>query len=115
MHGDGLGRKLGFPTANLNIPLSTRLPRGVWKVLVTGTTLGERLAACNVGMRPTREGPRAPLGGRRRVVEVHVPGFRGDLYGRFLTVRFILKIRAERRFASLEALKSQIREDVKLI
>lgn len=100
-----MGRKLGFPTANLKIPLTARPPRGVWKVVVTGTTVGERVGACNVGVRPT-------LGGVRLVVEVHIPGFKGDLYGRTLTLKFLSKIRSERRFPSLDALKAQIRKDV---
>ena len=105
VRGDGLGRKLGFPTANLKVPLSSRPPRGVWKVLARGTTLGERVGACNVGVRPT-------VGGVRLVVEVHIPSFRGNLYGRTLTLSFLSKIRPERRFATLGALKAQIRRDV---
>jgi riboflavin kinase/FMN adenylyltransferase len=100
-----MGRKLGFPTANLKLPASARPPRGVWLVKVRGTTLGERDAVCNVGVRPT-------LGGVRLVVEVHVPGFRGNLYGRVLTVAFAAPIRAEKKFPSLAALKAQIRRDV---
>ncbi len=105
VRGDGMGRKLGFATANLKIPLSARPPRGVWKVLVKGTTIGERVGACNVGVRPT-------MGGVRLVVEVHMPSFHGNLYGRTLTLSFVSKIRAERRFSSLGALKAQIRKDV---
>lgn len=105
VRGDGMGRKLGFPTANLKIPSGGRPPRGVWRVRVSGTTLGERVAVCNVGVRPT-------LGGKRVVVEVHVPGFRGDLYGRTLTVSFLSAVRAEKKFPSLAALKAQIRRDV---
>lgn len=105
VRGERLGRKLGFPTANIKLPPSARPPRGVWKVLVKGTTVGERLGACNVGVRPT-------LGGVRLVVEVHIPGFRGDLYGRTLALSFLSKIRSERKFASLDALKAQIRKDV---
>jgi riboflavin kinase/FMN adenylyltransferase len=100
-----MGRKLGFPTANLKLAPSARPPRGVWRVRVRGTTLGERDAVCNVGVRPT-------LGGVRLVVEVHVPGFRGNLYGRTLTVDFAAPIRAEKKFPSLAALKAQIRRDV---
>jgi riboflavin kinase/FMN adenylyltransferase len=103
VRGDGMGRKLGFPTAN--VKTSGRPPHGVWKVLVRGTTVGERLGACNVGVRPT-------VGGTRLVIEVHIPGFRGDLYGRTLALSFVSKIRSERRFASLSALKAQIRKDV---
>ena len=105
VRGERVGRKLGFPTANIKFPSSSRPPRGVWKVLVKGTTVGERIGACNVGVRPT-------LGGVRLVVEVHIPGFRGNLYGRTLTLNFVSKIRAERRFPSLSALKAQIRKDV---
>jgi len=105
VRGDGLGRRLGFPTANLRIPSGARPPRGVWRVSVRGTTVGERLGACNVGVRPT-------VGGVRLVVEVHIPGFRGDLYGRTLTVAFLSAIRAEKKFSSLSALKARIRRDV---
>ncbi|MFI5362322.1 MAG: riboflavin kinase [Elusimicrobiota bacterium] len=105
VRGDGLGRRLGFPTANLRIPPGARPPRGVWRVSVRGTTVGERLGACNVGVRPT-------VGGVRLVVEVHIPGFRGDLYGRTLTVAFLSAIRAEKKFSSLSALKARIRRDV---
>jgi riboflavin kinase/FMN adenylyltransferase len=105
VRGDGMGRKLGFPTANVKLSPSARPPRGVWRVKVSGTTLGERLGACNVGFRPT-------LGGVRLVVEVHIPGFKGDLYGRTLSLTFLSAIRAEKKFASLAALKAQIRRDV---
>lgn len=104
VRGERLGRKLGFPTANLKIA-SGRPPRGVWRVRVRGTTLGERPAVCNVGVRPT-------LGGKRLVVEVHIPGFRGDLYGRTLSVTFLSRIRGEWKFPSLAALKARIRLDV---
>ncbi|MDD5304561.1 MAG: riboflavin kinase [Elusimicrobia bacterium] len=105
VRGERLGRKLGFPTANIKISPSARPPRGVWKVLAKGTTLGERVGACNVGVRPT-------VGAARLVVEVHIPGFRGNLYGRTLSLSFLSKIRSERRFPSLGALKAQIRKDV---
>ena len=57
VRGDGMGRKLGFPTANLKISPDARPPRGVWRVKVAGTTLGERMGACNVGVRPTLGAP----------------------------------------------------------
>lgn len=108
VRGERVGRRLGFPTANVKVPPSARPPRGVWKVLAKGTTLGERLGACNVGVRPT-------LGGVRLVVEVHIPGFRGNLYGRTLSLSFLSRIRAERRFPSRAALKAQIRKDVRSV
>lgn len=105
VHGDGVGRKLGFATANVRLKDAAKAPRGVWKVRVRGTTLGERVGACNVGVRPT-------MGGLKLVVEVHVPGFRGDLYGRTLSLEFLSKIRDERKFPSFDALKAQIAKDV---
>jgi riboflavin kinase / FMN adenylyltransferase len=106
VRGDGVGRRLGFPTANLKLPPSARPPRGVWKVLVRGTTVGERPGALNCGVRPT-------VGGTRLVVEVHIPGFRGSLYGRTLTVSFLRRLRAERRFPTRAALRAQIARDVR--
>lgn len=108
VRGEGLGRKLGWPTANIKTKLPPRkLPRGVFKVAVSGRALrSERLGACNVGTRPTVSGA------RRLCVEVHIPGFQGSLYGRTLRLRFLKKLRAERRFASFKALKAQIRKDV---
>lgn len=108
IRGAGLGRKLGVPTANIRVDPRQRLPKGVFKVLVSGRALGrERKAVCNVGTRPTVDR------GRRRHVEVHIPRFRGDLYGKTLTVKFVLRIREERKFASLGALKAQIKRDIK--
>ncbi len=104
VRGEGIGKKLGFPTANVKVTAG-RPPRGVWKVIVHGTTVGEKLGACNVGVRPT-------LGGTRLVVEVHIPRFRGSLYGKILSLSFVSKIRSERKFSSLDALKKQIKKDV---
>ena len=110
VRGDGLGRRLGFPTANLKVSPRRRLRRGVFKVSVAGRALGgARLGACNVGVRPT-------LGGERRLhVEVNIPGFRGNLYGKRLTIRFLEKLRGEKKFRSLGALKEQIRRDVRAV
>lgn len=110
IRGDGLGRKLGFPTANIKVPPGRRLRRGVFKVSVSGRALGKpRVGACNVGVRPTISGERV------RHVEVHLPGFRGDLYGKRLSLRILSKLRGEKRFPSLSALKAQIRRDVKAV
>lgn len=106
VRGDGVGRKLGFRTANIKLPPSARPPRGVWKVLVTGTTVGERVGACNIGVRPT-------TGGTRLVVEVHISGFNGNLYGRTLSLRLLKRLRAERKFPSVAILRAQIARDVR--
>jgi len=106
--GQGLGRRFGVPTANLKVEEGKLLPRGVYKVLVSGPgALGRsRVGVCNVGTRPT-------VGGAPRVhVEVHIPGFTGDLYGKTLRADFLKRLRAERKFPSLDALKAQIKKDI---
>lgn len=109
VRGKGLGRRLGIPTANLSVPPSRGLPLGVFRVSVSGTGLNAVPAVCNVGFRPTVSGE------RRRSVEVHIPGFDGNLYGRTLRVSFLRRIRPERRFKSLAALKAQIRRDIRTL
>ena len=106
VQGRKLGRTIGFPTANLDIPPRSAPPRGVYRVLIDGTQFERRLGVCNVGFRPT-------VGGKALVVEVHIPGFAGNLYRRRLTVTFVEKLRAEKRFKSVGALRAQIARDVK--
>lgn len=107
LHGQKLARQLGFPTANVSIsPRAALPPYGVYRVIchidnkpLTG--IG------NLGLRPTiREQKKAPG------LEVHFPGWQGDLYGRRLNVELLEHLRPERRFPSLEELKRQIEQDV---
>lgn len=105
VRGDGLGAKLGFPTANVacQTPPSER---GVFAVEVEGAGPKPRKAVCNIGTRPT------VTSGPKLVVEVHIPAFSGNLYGEKLTVRLVRKLRDEMKFPSLDALKAQIAADV---
>jgi riboflavin kinase/FMN adenylyltransferase len=111
VHGDARGRLLGFPTANLT-GIGEMLPAyGVYavRVLADLDASGPSVAApgvMNVGMRPT-------VGGRELRVEAHLFDFEGDLYGRVLRVELIHRIRAEMRFADVDALKTQIADDVR--
>jgi riboflavin kinase/FMN adenylyltransferase len=105
--GDERGRSLGFPTANLNIDESRLLPAS--GVYVGRAQLGARSfdAVTNIGVRPTFEGqPERPL------AEVHLLGFSGKIYGQMLEVRFLTRLRDEKRFASVEELVAQIDADV---
>jgi len=103
------GRDLGFPTANLD-PCRRKSPiSGVFAVRVDGLDTGSLPGVANVGVRPTVEGE-----GGRVLLEVHLFDYEGDLYGRRLEVFFHHKIREERRFASLDALRKQIEKDVAL-
>ncbi|MCC6784771.1 MAG: riboflavin biosynthesis protein RibF [Planctomycetes bacterium] len=109
VHGDGRGRELGFPTANI-VPQSLVLPpAGVYavEVLVLGET---RPGVANLGSCPTFStadgGPRAPR------LEVHLLDFDADLYGKPLEVSFLARLRDERRFADAAALRAQIARDL---
>ncbi|HHC08842.1 MAG TPA: bifunctional riboflavin kinase/FAD synthetase [Actinobacteria bacterium] len=104
--GDGRGRTIGIPTANLSVTDRLAVPaRGVYAVkveLADGRRLG---GVANVGVRPTFDGGDL-------VVEVHVFDLDEDLYGLALRVRWLARLRGERRFPDVEALVRQIRRDV---
>jgi riboflavin kinase/FMN adenylyltransferase len=129
VHGDQLGHKLGFPTANLDVTALVLPPDGVYaaRVFCSGTGVSpvqcddrkhvspDRQDACptmhqaalNIGKRPT-----VKTGRHERRFEVHLLDFNGDLYGKELEVEFAAKLRDEMKFASLDALKAQIAADV---
>ena len=101
--GRRLGRELGFPTANLDVPRDLELEDGVYRsrVRVGGRTYE---AMSNLGCNPS-------VGGAERRLETHLFDFAGDLYGRRLRVELLDRIRGERRFASVEELRAQIARD----
>ena len=103
--GQGRGRELGFPTANIGTPEGRVVPGdGIYaaRALVDGSALP---AAVSIGVRPTFDDG-------ERVVEVHILDFGGDLYGSELAVEFVERLRDELRFDSVEELVAQMREDV---
>lgn len=104
-HGDRVGRRLGFPTANM--PLKRRVfpVSGVVAVKVYGANLGPRLGVASIGTRPT-------VCGKRPLLEVHLFDHAENLYGRRLEVEFCLKLREEEHFESLDALTRAIEHDV---
>lgn len=103
--GDQLGRKIGFPTANLPVGDTQLPPGGVWAVRVSIENGETWSGVANLGTRPT-------LGGGDLRLELHLLGYAGDLYGKTLEVRFVKHLRPERKFPSLEELKKQIQSDV---
>ena len=105
IHGDGRGSELGIPTANLSVWEDQVMPKsGVYAAYAW--VQGQRFtAATNVGYRPT-------VNGHSLVVEAHLIGFEGDLYGQKLALDFEFWVRNERKFPSLEALVSQINTDI---
>ncbi|UKO98547.1 bifunctional riboflavin kinase/FAD synthetase [Nostoc sp. UHCC 0870] len=112
VEGEQLGRTIGFPTANLELPIDKFVPcKGVYAVRVQilnetpqTNTSGEIWGVMNIGNRPT-------VNGTYSSVEVHLLDWSGDLYGKKLMVQLVEFLRPEQKFPSLEALKSQIQQD----
>lgn len=107
VHGRGMGRNLGFPTANIATDPRLQLPaNGVYASTVTLDDGSSFRAVTNVGRRPTF-GENGPVS-----IETHLLGFNGDIYGRRLSLRPLAFLRGEQRFDSLDSLKKQIAADV---
>ena len=109
VHGQALGRQLGFPTANLSPtePLKLLPARGAYAVSVSGIADSPLPAMLNIGTRPTIDGSSVSI-------EVHILDFHGDLYGRTLTLNFISRLRPEIQFADTTALAQQLEQDAQL-
>ena len=103
--GNKMGRTIGFPTANIQLyePLKLVPENGVYAVdvEVTGNLFK---GMCNIGTRPT-------VGGTARTIETHILDFNEDIYGLPLRIRFLRRIRDERKFPSLDALRAQLEQD----
>lgn len=104
VHGREIGQALGFPTANIATPNELLPPDGVYAVMAE---VDGRLVkgACNIGFNPT-------FSGILRTVEVFLLDFSGQLYERMITLNFVHRLRPERTFPDIEALKSAISRDV---
>lgn len=101
IHGEKLGRTIGFPTANIRIRRTVSPLRGVFAVEVECIGYG----VTNVGTRPT-------VDGKGFLIETHLLDFDGDLYGQHINIRWLKKLRSEQKFDSLDALKAQISRDI---
>jgi riboflavin kinase / FMN adenylyltransferase len=106
IHGDSLGKKIGFPTANLSAHNEQFPPNGVYAA-VARLTDGMHRGVINLGVRPTISD-----GKSERVLEIHLFDFDRDIYGRDVEVRFLKFLRPEKKFDNLDALVQQIRRDV---
>ncbi|MFW5451593.1 MAG: bifunctional riboflavin kinase/FAD synthetase [Methylophagaceae bacterium] len=105
-HGDKRGRTLGFPTANIHlhrrkVPLS-----GVYAVQLYGIAGEPIQGVANVGIRPT-------VGADKALLEVHLFDFDRDIYGEHVQIYFLQKLRNEQKFAGLDDLVAQIKQDCK--
>jgi len=103
VRGEGRGRKIGFPTANLGETENLCLREGVYAVRVDDTYIG----VANYGYRPTFDG-------KKKVLEVHIIGFSGNLKGKKIKVEFLKFLREERKFSDIKELKKQIESDIHL-
>jgi riboflavin kinase / FMN adenylyltransferase len=106
VEGDQRGRTIGFPTANLQTENELLPPDGVYvtAAIVNGTI---HAAVANIGVRPT------VTAGQRRTLEIHLLDFDGDLYGLALRLAFVQRLRDERAFPDVEALRAQIGADAR--
>jgi riboflavin kinase/FMN adenylyltransferase len=105
--GDGLGKKIGFPTANLSAHSEQFPPDGVY---LADAWLDEALhhGVVNLGYRPTVSHDKS-----NRVLEIHLFDFNRDIYGKDIEVRFVRYLRPEKKFATVDALVRQIEADVR--
>jgi riboflavin kinase/FMN adenylyltransferase len=115
IRGDGLGRQLGFPTANLDVSGLALPPHGVYSIqagirlssAIRPSSSSRHRGVLNIGVRPTLANPAPKLR-----VEVHLLEFDGDLYGQELEIVIGEKLRDEKRFGSLADLQQQIARDI---
>lgn len=104
--GDNLGKKIGFPTANLSAHSEQFPPNGVY--VAEARIDGELYrGVINLGIRPT-----VSSGKPERVLEIHLFDFNRDIYGHDVEVRFLKFLRSEKKFQDLDTLVQQIRQDV---
>jgi riboflavin kinase/FMN adenylyltransferase len=104
VHGNRLGRTLGFPTANVRLMRRKSPVQGILAVWVHGIDATPMAAVASLGTRPT-------VGGTEVLLEVHVFDYSGDLYGREIEVEFVAKLRDEAKFESLDELTMQMKID----
>ena len=103
--GEKVGRTLGFPTANVDLRRRQSAVMGIFAVRVGGLAGGPRDAVASLGTRPTFDGTK-PL------LEVHIFDFDDDIYGEYIHVDFISRLRSEERFADVDELVAQMHRDV---
>lgn len=106
VHGNQLARQLGFPTANIHLQRKKPALHGVYFVKVISNCFEkDYFGIANIGIRPT-------INGKTAILEVNLFDFNQNIYGQYLQVEFIEKIRDEVKFDSLSALQAQIEQDI---
>lgn len=110
VHGDGRGRKLGFPTANLSTEKELLPCDGVYAVKVKWRDHYYD-GVINIGHRPTFLGDKN-ISGEKITLEIHLLDFQGDLYGERLRIYFVDRLRGEQKFATVDALQEAVLKDI---
>lgn len=105
--GERVGRKLGYPTANVNLNRKQSAVMGIFAVRVTGADWGPLDAVASIGTRPT-------FGGIKPLLEVHIFDFDRDIYGEYIHVDFIGRLRSEEKFDDVDELVEQMHRDSEL-
>ena len=105
IRGIGLGKQLGFPTANVNLHRRQTPVDGIFAARVGGLADGLLDGVASVGTRPT-------IGGVEPLLEVFIFDFKREIYGQNITVHFIRRLREERKYSDLDTMKVQMRRDV---
>ncbi|MDH4284238.1 MAG: bifunctional riboflavin kinase/FAD synthetase, partial [Gallionellaceae bacterium] len=106
VHGDKIGREIGFPTANVQMKHNRPPLTGIFVVRVTGDHILPQHGAASLGVRPTVHA------NGRAVLEIHLLDFAQEIYGQHLCVEFLHKLRNEEKFGNMEILTQQIALDV---
>ena len=112
VHGQQLGRTLGFPTANLAVDTLKDVlpPAGVYAAWATLSDGSHYLSMVNIGYRPTVDNLSHTL-----TVEAYLDQFSGDLYGQMLSLQLVSRIRDERKMSSLQELQEQLARDLEQV
>lgn len=105
MHGDKLGRELGFPTANIDLHRRMVPLHGIYVVRISGIDNHDYFGVANIGNRPA-------VNGQRVLLEVFIFDFSEEIYGRNIKVEFLCRLRDEEHYDTLDLLKEQIGRDV---
>ena len=103
-HGDKIGRTIGFPTTNIHIFKYRALLKGVFVIELFGVKNRPIKGVANMGIRPT-------VGGRKAILEAHLFNFNSEIYGRYVRVIFLHKLRNEQNFTNVQRLREQINKD----
>lgn len=105
VHGNGIGRELGFPTANIRLDANKLVPEeGVYKADTYVYGVWHK-AVLNIGSNPT-------IGNKAQTIEVHIIDYQNDIYGQKIQIRVLNRLRDEQRFADRVALAAQIQQDI---